>query len=141
MKNMTRKYTSDRTEMWDVPEGTGSGVLVLNQNGQPGVTIAGDGAFRFSDTVGPYDISGPAGGVGYPVGKAEVATDGAFWFPVEGASRATKVNTLVYRESDGTLTVTGTGNTLIGKIDRMIGETGPTQASVWIGTTFNPAGA
>lgn len=129
--NMTHKFT--KSEVWPVGTGVAPGTAVLSTEDQPGVTITGSGDFTKTDVIGPYTISGiPAGGVGLADDDATVAVDGAFRFPVEGATDATAVNTPVYIAA-GALTLTAEGGVLFGKIDRFIGETDAEEASVWIG--------
>lgn len=143
--NMTRKYS--KTEVWPVGSGIADGVAVLNSTvanaaPQPGVTLTGSGNYTKSTTVGPYTISGiPAGGIGLQANDATVAIDGAFRFPVVGASASTVKNTIVYAVTTGTapnlvvtgLTLTVGSNAKFGKIDRYYGVTTATEASVTIG--------
>lgn len=140
--NMTRKYT--KTEVWPVPDGTLSGAAVVDANSQPGVTLVAEGGATSSTVIGPYTISGiPSGGVGLADNFATVAIDGAFRFPVTGASAATVSNTLVYAVVAGgavtELTLTAGANIPFGKVDRFIGRadasagTSATETSVWIG--------
>lgn len=140
--NMIHKYT--KTEVWPVVSGTTSGEPVTSINGEPGVALTSRGDATTSVVIGPYTISGiPSGGVGLNTAEATVATDGAFAFLVTGVSASTPKNTLVYAVSAGagtevtSLTLTASTNLPFGKIDRVIGETGATQASVWIGD-FSP---
>lgn len=129
--NMTHKFT--KSEVWPVGTGVAPGTAVLSTEDQPGVTITGSGDFTKTDVIGPYTISGiPAGGVGLADDDATVAVDGAFRFPVAGATDATPVNTPVYIDG-ADLTLTAEGGILFGKIDRFIGETDAEEASVWIG--------
>jgi hypothetical protein len=146
--NMTQRYT--KTEVWTVPAGTDSGVAVVQATTGaaqadsvlitiPGVTLVAEGADTKSTTVGPYTISGiPSGGVGLPSGKATVAIDGAFRFPVVGATNAVASGAIVYATVSGgavtALTLTSSGTTVpFGKVDRFIGETSGTETSVWVG--------
>lgn len=134
--NMVHKYT--KTEVWEVGTNIAPGVAVVAVPATggapiPAVTITGSGDYTKSETVGPYTISGPAGGVGLKPTKATVAIDGAYRFPVAGASAATAGNTLVYRTSAGALTLTAGSNVPFGRVDRFIGETSATETSVWIG--------
>lgn len=131
--NMTRKYT--KTEVWQVGSNVAPGTAVVSAGStpQPGVTITGSGDYAKSTTVGPYTISGPAGGVGLGAQKATVAVDGAFRFDVTGASSSTAGNTVVYRTSGGALTLTASTNVPFGKVDRFHGETSATDTSVWVG--------
>jgi hypothetical protein len=142
--NMTRKYSSDKTQVWLVPDGTLSGAAVIDINSQPGVALVSEGGATSSTTIGPYTISGiPSGGVGLPDNYATVAIDGAFRFPVVGASNTTPVNTLVYAVISGStvtgLTLTAGSNVPFGKVDRFIGRadasdpTSATETSVWLG--------
>jgi len=135
--NMIHKYT--KTEVWPVVSGVVSGDAVTSINGQPGVALTSRGDAVKSFTVGPYTISGiPSGGVGNNTAEATVAIDGAFAFDVTGVTAATPKNTIVYSEGAAgadvtSLTLTASTNLPFGKIDRVIGETGVTQASVWLG--------
>jgi len=137
--NMVRKYS--KTEVWPVPNGTLSGAAVVSSSAsgrQPGVALTSEGGATRSVTVGPYTLSGiPAGGVGLLDDFATIAVDGAFRFPVTGASASTAVNTPVYAvlsgQAVGSLTLTASTNPPFGKIDRFIGETDATECSVWIG--------
>lgn len=131
--NMVHKYT--KTEVWQVGTGVAPGTAVKSTMNQPGVTLTGSGDYTKSQVVGPYTVSGiPAGGVGLPSGKATVAVDGAFRFPVTGATAATAGNTLVYITPAGVLTTASTtGNFIFGKVDRFIGEQSATETSVWVG--------
>lgn len=131
-KNMTHKFT--KTEVWTVGNDVAPGTAVLDINGQPGVTVTGSGDYTTTFAVGPYTITGindTAGGL--LDDQATVAVDGAFRFPVAGASAATPGNTLVYLAADGTLTLTAGTDDPFGKVDRFIGETSATETSVWIG--------
>ena len=129
--NMTHKFT--KSEVWPVGTGVAPGTPVLSTEDQPGVTITGSGDYEVTEAYGPYDITYPAGGIGLAAEDATVAVDGAFRFPVDGATDATAVNTPVYIVA-GALTLTqGETGVLFGKIDRFIGETDAEEASVWIG--------
>lgn len=138
-KNMTHKYT--RTETWPVVDGTLSGAAVVSTAAagrQPGVALTSEGGATTSLVVGPYTISGiPSGGIGNLDNQAVIAVDGAFKFPVVGASSSTLRNTPVYAvlstDTVTGLTLTAGSNPAFGKIDRHIGETGSTECSVWIG--------
>ena len=137
--NMVLKYS--RTEVWPVVDGTLSGAAVVStaaSGRQPGVALVSEGGATKSETVGPYTISGiPSGGVGLPDNYATVAVDGAFRFPVTGASSSTAVNTPVYAvlssDTVASLTLTASTNPPFGKIHRHIGETSSTECSVIIG--------
>lgn len=146
--NMTQKYT--KTEVWTVPTGTDSGVPVVQATSGaaqadavlitiPGFTLTAEGADTKDTVIGPYTITGPSGGVGLPDGKATVAIDGAFRYPVTGATAVTAVSgAIVYATvSSGAvtaLTLTSSATTVpFGKIDRFIGETAATETSVWVG--------
>lgn len=134
--NMTQKYT--KTEVWEVGSNKAPGLAVKSTTNQPGVTITGSGDYIAPATVvGPYSITaaaGVSGGVGLLPTKATVAIDGAFRFPVTGASNTTAGNTAVFLLSGGTLSLTSTtGAITFGKIDRFIGEKSGTECSVWVG--------
>lgn len=144
--NMTQRYT--KTEVWEVGANKAPGIAVLQNHAtvdgtilvdapQPGVTITGSGDYAKNVTVGPYTITGPAGAPGLAATKATVAIDGAFRFNVTGATNAVLGGAIVYAVVSGgnvtSLTLTGTGNTPFGKIDRFIGEASGTECSVWVG--------
>jgi len=129
--NMTHKYT--KTEVWPVGNNIGSGVAVLSSTNQPAVTLTASGDHTSTTTVGPYSVTYPDGGVGLLANQATVAVDGAFRFPVVGASATTDRNVLVYITGAGALTLTASTNAPFGKVDRFIGETSATETSVWIG--------
>lgn len=131
--NMVHKYS--KTEVWQVGTNVAPGTAVRSTTNQPGVTLTGSGDYVKSQVIGPYTVSGiPAGGIGLPSGKATVAVDGAFRFPVTGATAATAGNTLVYITPAGVLTTANTaGNFKFGKVDRFIGEQSATETSVWVG--------
>jgi hypothetical protein len=149
-KNMTQRYT--KTEVWEVGSNKAPGIpvvqthvtvdgTVLKDAPQPGFTLTGSGDYVApSATVGPYTITAAAGmtqAAGLGATKATVALDGAFRYPVTGATNATVGGTLVYAVVSGgnvtSLTLTNTGNTPFGKIDRFMGETSGTECSVWVG--------
>jgi hypothetical protein len=148
--NMTQRYT--KTEVWEVGTGKAPGVpvvqthvtvdgTVLKDAPQPGFTLTGSGDYAGTTLeVGPYNLSadaGVAGGIGLAATKATVALDGAFRYPVTGATNAVVGGTLVYAVVSGgnvtSLTLTNTGNTPFGKIDRFLGEASGTECSVWVG--------
>lgn len=129
--NMTHKFT--KSEVWPVGSEVAPGSPVLSSTDQPGVTITGSGDYTATETYGPYDITYPAGGVGLADEDATVAVDGAFRFPVTGASSATAVNTPVYFNGTSLTLTQGETGVLFGKVDRFIGETSATETSVWIG--------
>lgn len=147
---MTQKYT--KTEVWEVGSNKAPGTpvvqthvtvdgTVLADAPTPGFTITGSGDYVPAGTVvGPYTITaaaGVAGGVGLAATKATVALDGAFRYAVTGATNATVGGTIVYAVVSGgavtSLTLTNTGNTPFGKIDRFIGEQSGTECSIWVG--------
>lgn len=135
--NMTHKYT--KTEVWPVASGVVSGDPVTSTTGQPGVALTSRGNATTSVVVGPYTISGiPSGGIGLGSAEATVAIDGAFRFLVTGADATTVKNTVVYSVGAAgaavtSLTLTAGSNLPFGKFDRLIGESGATEASVWLG--------
>lgn len=126
--NMFKKYTESKTREWAVPTGTQAGTLVINaQSGQVGVTLTARG-----DSTRPAGIPGvtggtvPNGGAGNKPGGALVAVDGSWLFPVAGVTNGetgaggagTDEGTEVYRiAANGNLTLTASGNTLVGVID------------------------
>jgi hypothetical protein len=136
-RNMTHKYT--KTEVWPVVSGVISGAAVTSISAQPAVALTSRGDATKSMVVGPYTVSGiPTGGIGLLTNEATVATDGAFRFPVAGVTAATPKNTLVYSVGAAgaavtSLTLTAGTNIPFCKIDRFIGETSATEASVWVG--------
>lgn len=126
-ENMYKKYTEAKTREWAVPVGTEAGDLVINaQSGQVGVALTARG-----DATRPAGIPGvtggtvPNGGAGNKPGAATVAVDGSWLFAVAGVANGetgaggagTDEGTEVYREADGDLTLTASGNTLVGVID------------------------
>jgi hypothetical protein len=142
--NMTQKYT--KTEVWEVGSNKAPGTAVVQATSgfpasgsapRPGVTITGSGDYSKATTVGPYSITGPAGAPGLAATRATVAIDGAFRFPVTGATNAIAAGTVIYAVLSGSnvtsLTTTSTGNTPFGIIDRFIGEESATECSIWIG--------
>lgn len=93
--NMFKKYTESLTREWRVPEGTLSGVGVINaESGEVGVTLTARG-----DATGPANIPGvtggtvPVGGVGNKPNAATVAVDGSWLFPVTGVTNGDTVDT------------------------------------------------
>ena len=136
--NMVTRYKT--TEVWPVPDGTLSGAAVVSSSAsgrQPGVALTSEGGATRSDTVGPYTITSPAGGIGLLDNQATVAVDGSFRFPVTGASASTVINTPVYAvlstDTVASLTLTASTNPPFGKVGRYIGETGSTEVEVIIG--------
>jgi hypothetical protein len=125
-ENMYKKYTEAKTREWAVASGTQAGTLVLNaQSGQVGVTLTARGdATRSAGIPGVTGGTVPNGGAGNKPGAATVAVDGSWLFPVAGVTTGETVDgtgtdegTKVYREADGDLTLTATGNTFVGVID------------------------
>jgi hypothetical protein len=126
-ENMYKKYTEAKTREWAVASGTQSGELVINaQSGQVGVTLTASGdATRAAGIPGVTGGTVSNGGAGNKPLGATVATDGTWLFPVAGVTNGetgpggagTDEGTEVYREADGDLTLTATGNTLVGVID------------------------
>ncbi len=144
--NMSQRYT--KTEVWEVGTNKAPGLpvvqthvtvdgTVLADAPQPGFTITGSGDYAKSTVLGVYTITGPAGAPGLAATKATVAIDGAFRYDVTGATNAVVGGTLVYAVVSGgnvtSLTLTNTGNTPFGKIDRFVGEKSATECSVWVG--------
>ena len=137
-KNMVHPFS--RTEVWPVPNGTLSGAAVVSSSAagrQPGVALVSEGGATRTDTVGPYTVTGPAGGVGLPDNYATVAVDGAFRFDVTGATSSTAVNTPVYAvlssDTVASLTTTAESNPPFGKVLRFVGENSNTECVVEIG--------
>lgn len=133
--NMAHKYT--KTEVWPVVAGTESGDAVISSTNQPGVALTDRGDVTSSTTLGPFTVSGIPNNTGTGTAEAVIAVDGAFRFPVTGASASTARNTIVYAViSTGevtSLTLTASTNIPFGKIDRFIGEASATECSVWVG--------
>lgn len=87
-------------------------VALTNRGDEPAETIAVNGT--------PYIIMG--GGVGNAPDAASVAYDGTYLFEVTGATAGDSANgTQVYITAGGVLTLTSSGNTAYGKVDRPIG--------------------
>jgi hypothetical protein len=125
-------------------------VLVLNSvSSRPGVTLTARGDHTRSVTLpdGSVLTNIADGGVGNRTTTATVAVDGAWLFPVTGVTagvttgpasalspQGTPQGTKVYRTSGGTLTLTSTGNTLIGEVadGRIIGTTTPVRVGVGV---------
>jgi len=84
-------------------------VALTNRGDVPGSSITVDGT--------SYTLSG--GGVGLDDDQASVAFDGTFLFEVAGATDGDSAQgTQVYITSAGALTLTSTGNTKFGTVDK-----------------------
>lgn len=141
--NMYKKYTESLCREWIVPSGTVAGDIVINaQSGQVGVALTsrGDAVSTVSLPNGMTLTGVPTGGVGNRPGGAVVAVDGSWLFAVAGAvngdtgagGAGTDEGTEVYAEPDGDLTLTATGNTLVGVIDDgvIVGGVAPVKIGV-----------
>lgn len=141
--NMYKKYTESKTREWAVASGTQAGTLVLNAvSSQVGVTLTARGdATRAAGIPGVTGGTVPNGGVGNRPGGAVVAVDGTWLFPVAGVTNGdtgaggagTDEGTRVYRiSSNGNLTLTSSGNTLVGVIDDgvIVGGVAPVKIGV-----------
>lgn len=129
-------YVGDRSQYreWPVPSGTVEGTPLLSESGEPGVTITPRGDSTITKTLaGGYSIAYPNGPVGVRDDSAVVAPNGTFAGPVTGADATTVKNTLVYIATDGTLTLTATGNTKFGVVDAYLGKASATDTAVKIG--------
>lgn len=129
--NMYKKYTEAKTREWAVPSGTQAGKVVINaQSGQIGVTLTARGDATRS--VGIPGVTGgtvPNGGAGNKPGAATVAVDGSWLFAVTGVTNGesgaggagtdegTEVYGVVSSGAVTSLTLTASGNTLVGVID------------------------
>jgi len=117
--NMTMRYT--KTEVWEVGSNKAPGIpvmqthvtvdgVVLVDAPTPGFTITGSGDYVAATVeIGPYNISGDAG-----------VSGGVVYAVMSGANVTS-------------LTLTNTGNTPFGKVDRFLGEKVATETSVWVG--------
>ena len=123
-------YSETGTEVWTFASELASGQFVI-QNGTPAVTLTATGGYTVSTTVGPLTISGiQRGGASLLPKQATVATDGTWDLKVTGAVAGSVVqNTPVYAASDGSLTLTATNNTKVGKVN-------PPQGYVFHDTTL-----
>ena len=145
--NVYRKLAGFRNEQWEVPAGTLSGTVVINNtDGRPGVTLTSIAGANASQTVGNITVSetGAAGGVGNAPGAAVVGVEGYdFLLAVSGVTAGETVGTgatgtaqgtAVYRltASPNTLSLTPTGGDKIGVIadGRIIGNIAPVSIGV-----------
>lgn len=122
--------TDLKREWWDLTSFENAEVdagTALVNNGRPGVAYTPSGGFSGSSTVGPFTVTGPAGGATLDAKQVSVATDGAFEFPVTGVTAATPNGTPVYAVVASNkiteLTTTATGNTLFGVVQTPKGKT------------------
>lgn len=129
--NMYKKYTESKTREWAVPAGTQAGSVVINaQSGQVGVTLTARGdATRAAGIPGVTGGTVPNGGVGNKPGSATVAVDGTWLLTVTGVANGetgsggagtdegTEVYGVVSSGAVTSLTLTASGNTLVGVID------------------------
>jgi hypothetical protein len=129
--NMYKKYTEAKTREWAVPSGTQAGAVVINaQSGQVGVTLTARGdSTRAAGIPGVTGGTVPNGGVGNKPGSATVAVDGTWLLTVAGVANGetgsggagtdegTEVYGVVASGAVTSLSLTASGNTLIGVID------------------------
>lgn len=124
--------TEGLRETWKVTAEVASGTALLNGT-KAGVAYTASGGKTASKTVGPYTVSGPAGGAGLEALEVSVATDGTWEFPVTGASSSTAQGTLVYAVvSSGlitSLTLTSTSDTLYGRVNLPAGKVADSAAT------------
>lgn len=106
-----------------VPAATKAGDPLLIED-RPAVALTNRGDVP-AETI---SINGAAakvimgGGVGNAADAASIAFDGTFLFAVTGATNGDSAQgTAVYITSGGALTLTSSGNTAYGKVDRPIG--------------------
>lgn len=115
--NAVFPYTESATEVWDLGKTTAPGTFVM-QEGTPGVTLVGTADYSISTKIGPLTISGiPRGGASVEGFEATVCTDGTWELTVEGADGTQAQNTPVYAKADGSLTLTATDATKVGKVN------------------------
>jgi len=117
-----------------VAEGVVEGQALLD-NGVPAVALTGRGdATQTIDLGGGVTMTRPAGGVGNAANEAVLAYTGTAILPVTGVDGSQVAGTPVYITSDGTLTLTASGNTLFGHLDaRNASKNTATAAAVKIG--------
>lgn len=117
--NRIYKETERNNRARVVPSGTVSGQPLLVES-RPAVAITDRGDATKSFTLGGLTVSGlPSGGVGLADNEASVAFDGTWLFPVTGATNGDSAQgTVVYITSGGALTLTASGNTRYGTVDR-----------------------
>jgi hypothetical protein len=113
--------TDAQREIWDVATEVAVGTALVNY-GRAGVAYVPSGGVTITQKVGPYTTSGiPAGGASLKPKRVTVATDGAYEFPVTGASATTVNGTPVYavvtNDRVTELTLTATGNVKFGVVD------------------------
>lgn len=143
-KNMFKKYTENLVREWDVPVGTASGAIVVDEvSGRVGVTITGRGDLTRSEELpNGQTLSGiPAGGVGNRPTGATVAVDGSWLFPVAGIANGstavggtgTRAGTEVFLiVATKALTLVEGDNVSVGRIDdgTIVGGTAPIQIGI-----------
>jgi len=128
--NMYKKYTESKTREWPVASGTQAGTVVIHPvSNQVGITLTARG-----DSTAAAGIPGvtggtiPNGGAGNKANSATVAVDGSWLLTVAGVTAGdtnpesgtagTAAGTAVYKSaSDGSYTLTASGNTKIGVVD------------------------
>lgn len=133
-------YSDIRSERRARPVGNNvaPGTPIIS-GGQPAVTLTGsrDYAGNVISATGNGEtiiLAGGRGGESLPADNyATITFSGTYTFPVIGASTATTPGTLVYREADGDLTLTSSGNTLYGRVEFWRGKDSPTDTAVTIG--------
>lgn len=128
-----RNLSKVRTVGTDVAPGTP--VLV---DGRPGVTdgLSG-GSTQVDDRFPGIEVTYEnRGNVGYESGEALVHRDGTFELDVDGVTTATPVDTKVYIDSSGDLSLTSAGNDFFGLVDYPTGYARKTgRAPVQIGVS------
>lgn len=145
--NVYRKLPGFRNEQWEVPAGTLSGTVVINNtDGRPGVALTSVAGANATQTFGNITVTetGGAGGVGNAPGAAVVGVEGYdFLLTVEGVTAGETVGTgatgtaqgtAVYRltASPNTISLTATGGEKIGVIadGNIIGTKAPVSIGV-----------
>lgn len=115
--NAVFPYTETKTEVWTLDATTAPGTFVM-QNGTPAVTLTGTSDYSISTTIGELTISGIGrGGASLEGKEATVCTDGTWELSVAGANGTQVQNTPVFAKADGTLTLTATDATKVGKVN------------------------
>lgn len=124
--------TDAQREVWPTPVEIAKGTALLN-GAKAGVAYTASGAHTTDETVGPYTITVPDGGVGLEALEVSVATDGTWMFPVTGATSSTAQGTLIYAVvASGritSLTTTASGNTLFGRVNLPAGQAASASAT------------
>lgn len=114
------------------------GTPIIN-GGQPAVTLIGSrdyagNAVTVTANGESLVLAGGRGGESLPADNyATITFSGTYAFPVAGATVATAPGTLVYRETDGDLTLTEGTNVLFGRVEFFRGTDSATDTAVTIG--------